>query len=140
DDFRALVRDDPGMALAAMSGLNDRIRYTTDFIGQVRRWIEHMAAGRYQAEEFHAQMQAWVQTMNASGTADRDETLSALAGEFVTMASRVREREQALEREVEQLRIEVDAAKRERQVSEIVDTEFFASLRDKAASMRNKRG
>jgi hypothetical protein len=48
-------------------------------------------------------------------------------------------REQSLRRQIQQLRIEIDDVKRQKQVSEIVDTDFFQDLRAKARSMRQRR-
>ncbi len=50
-------------------------------------------------------------------------------------------REQALRQEIQQLklRIEIDTEKREQQVVEIVETDFFRDLQSKAKEMR-KRG
>jgi len=51
----------------------------------------------------------------------------------------VREREEALQRQVEQLRIEIDEVKKQRQVDEIVESDYFQSLKAKAAGLRQKR-
>jgi len=128
DSFRRLVRDDPAVALAVMSGLSDRIRYTTEFLSQVRHWVGRMSAGKYKGEQFAREMQDWVRQMGGGGPSQapaapagqvpaapagqvigyRDETLATLAAEFAQMATQVREREEALQRQVEQLRIEID--------------------------------
>ncbi|MBN1139762.1 MAG: cyclic nucleotide-binding domain-containing protein [Anaerolineae bacterium] len=166
DSFRRLVRDDPAVAVAVMSGLSDRIRYTTEFLNQVRHWVGRMSAGKYKTEQFIQEMQDWVQRVacgdpasprpvgtgqagrQAGGQLDapagtvigyRDEMLATLAAEFAQMATQVREREEALRRQVEQLRIEIDEAKKQRQVNEIVESEYFQSLKSKAASLRQKR-
>ena len=49
-------------------------------------------------------------------------------------------RESSLRQEIQQLRIEIDEAKRKQQVSEIVDTDFFQDLQAKAHSIRSRRG
>jgi hypothetical protein len=48
-------------------------------------------------------------------------------------------REQRLRQEIQQLRIEIDEAKRQQQVSEIVDTDFFQDLQTRARAMRDRR-
>jgi CHASE3 domain sensor protein/HAMP domain-containing protein len=47
-------------------------------------------------------------------------------------------REQSLRQEIQQLRIEIDQVKRQEQVSEIVETDFFQDLRAKARRMRRR--
>lgn len=48
-------------------------------------------------------------------------------------------REQSLRQEIQQLRIEIDEVKRQQQVSEIVDTDFFQDLQARARAMRGRR-
>ena len=55
------------------------------------------------------------------------------------MVSRVREREQVLARKVERLTIEIDEAKRQQEVSQIVESDSFRSLQDRAEEMRLRR-
>ncbi len=69
----------------------------------------------------------------------RDEIVR-LADVFSIMAAKVYQREQTLRKQVEELRIEIDEAKKQRQVSEIADTDFFRELQNKAQNMRKRRG
>ena len=52
------------------------------------------------------------------------------------MAREVAAREQALEREVRQLRIEIDARRAATQVAEITETDYFQDLQRKADELR----
>ena len=65
----------------------------------------------------------------------RDE-ISTLAEVFEIMVGKVYQREQTLIRRVEELKIEIDEVKRRKQVSEIVETDFFQDLQAKARRMR----
>jgi methyl-accepting chemotaxis protein len=62
-----------------------------------------------------------------------------LADVFAMMAAKVYQREQSLRKQVETLRIEIDEAKKLKQVSEIADTDFFRELQNKAQNMRKRR-
>ena len=68
--------------------------------------------------------------------AARDDALGQLARTFQRMAHEVRAREDRLREQVRELRIEIDAARQERQVAEITDTDYFRSLRSRAADLR----
>lgn len=68
----------------------------------------------------------------------RDE-INSLAEVFTVMVSKVYKRELTLRSQVEQLKIEIDEAKRQSQVSEIVDTDFFRDLQSKASELRLRR-
>ena len=68
----------------------------------------------------------------------RDE-INTLSGVFAIMVDKVRLREQALRQQVEELKIEIDEAKRQKQVSEIVDSDFFQGLQERAHTMRQRK-
>ena len=61
-------------------------------------------------------------------------SLSSLA----TVALEAYIREQKLRRQIQQLRIEVDDVKRQQQVTEIVETDFFQDLQNKARRIRSR--
>ena len=66
------------------------------------------------------------------------DELGQLARVFSQMAVQVEAREKKLKQEVTQLRIEIDEAKRAKQVSEIADTDYFRDLQKKAREQRGK--
>jgi CHASE3 domain sensor protein len=71
-----------------------------------------------------------------------DPNLQQMMESFSSLAVAALEayiREQSLKRQIEQLRIEIDEVKRQRQVREIVETDFFQELRAKARKMRRRR-
>ena len=55
------------------------------------------------------------------------------------MAQEVILREQRLKQQVQELRIEVDNAKKSRQVQEITDSEFFQDLQQRANVLRSSQ-
>ncbi|MBK8026528.1 MAG: HAMP domain-containing protein [Chloroflexi bacterium] len=73
-----------------------------------------------------------------SGSYVQDE-FSILADVFRVMVSKVQGREVELRKQVEELKIEIDEAKARAQVDEIVDTDFFASLQEKARHIRGRK-
>jgi hypothetical protein len=76
------------------------------------------------------------QLETVAGGADE---LAQLARVFSRMAVQVQAREQKLKEEVVQLRIEIDEVKRQKQVAEIVESDFFQDLQGKAREMRRRR-
>lgn len=68
--------------------------------------------------------------------ARRQDGLGQLARVFQHMAEEVYAREQRLKRQVQELIIELDQAKKERQVAEITETEYFRRLKEKAQHLR----
>jgi len=70
----------------------------------------------------------------------RTDELGQLARVIKTMASEVYAREQQMKQQLAELRIEIDEVKRKKQVEEIVDTDFFRELREKAQELRRRTG
>jgi len=126
DDFRRLLRAYPDMALAVMAGLNDRIRYTTEFLSEVREWIQRVAKSQYD------------RTFTASKDY-QDRSVEALAAEFAQMAAQVQQREDELRKEVMELRIEINETKRQRQLDEITETDYFQTLQNQAKKLRGRK-
>lgn len=72
-----------------------------------------------------------------------DRNLQQLMESFSSLACAALEgyiQEQKLRSEIQKLRIEIDAVKRERQVAEITDTEYFRRLQKKAKTLRDRSG
>lgn len=124
ENFRALLASQPEVATSVMSGLSGRIRYTTDFIGEIRQWVQRLSEGNYEA-------------IKAPGNVE-DTSLSALAAEFVRMAGQVREREEKLKQEVAELRIQIDEKQRREKASEITQSEYFKDLKAQLRAMREE--
>ncbi len=70
-----------------------------------------------------------------------DQNLQQMMESFSSLAVAALEayiREQALHRQIEELRIEIDQAKKERQVAEITESDYFQELRQKARELRSR--
>lgn len=78
----------------------------------------------------------WVEVQDAQKRM-RDE-IDTLTGVFKVMVDKVAEREKTLRARVQQLEIMVDRSKLDKQVSEIVDSDFFQELQTKVRGMRDR--
>jgi two-component system cell cycle response regulator len=70
--------------------------------------------------------------------ARRSDELGQLAQVFQEMARQVYAREQQLQRQVQQLRIEIDHARKASEVAEITESDYFQQLLGKAQELRNR--
>jgi CRP-like cAMP-binding protein len=125
-EFLNLLATNPDMTLSVMGGLSDRIRYTTDFLAEVRKWVRRIAEGQYETGNFDP------------GSQFQDKTLATLAAEFAQMAARVQQREEVLRQQVAQLRIEIDEVKRKQEAEQIMSTDYFQGLREKIKRLREE--
>lgn len=64
------------------------------------------------------------------------DEIGTLARVFEIMVSKVRQREERLKKQVSELQIMIDDTRRQEQVEEIVETDFFRDLQQKARTMR----
>jgi hypothetical protein len=78
------------------------------------------------------------QAARLQAVAERDE-IGYLSHMFGRMSLEVISREEALRQQVAELRIEIDEAKKSKQVEEITDSEYFKSLQERAQRMRGRR-
>lgn len=89
------------------------------------------AAAAIEAGEFETQI--------LDKPAKRTDELGRLARVFQDMSRQVYAREQRLKQQVQELRIEIDEAKRKKAVKEIAETDFFVELQSKAQAIRQRR-
>ena len=111
-----------GAALSAKR-LRDRELEYLDQVGRVTRAAESLEADAFDVESL-------------SSVVERTDALGILARTFVRMAGEVRAREEALRRQVRELTIEIDETRQARKVAEITDSDYFRSLRGRAAELR----
>jgi len=91
-------------------------------------------------------VQGVLQLLNALNHAEKtiipfDSNLQQLMSSFSSLASAALEgyiQEQKLRNEIRELRIEIDHVKREKQVAEITDSDYFRQLQQKAQEIKAK--
>jgi two-component system cell cycle response regulator len=98
--------------------------------------LEYIEQVGYVVEAATAVENATFAPESLDAVAARDDALGQLARVFRRMAREVAAREQALEQEVRELRIEIDATRAATQVAEITETDYFQELQRKASALR----
>jgi len=99
----------------------------TSSLNQLTRAAEHIGEGDYDQD--------------LTSLTDRrfPDEMSTLAEVFGIMIAKVRIREQTLRKQVAELKIEIDETKRQEQVNELTESEFFKDLTQKARQIRDRR-
>ncbi|MFN8413467.1 MAG: HAMP domain-containing protein [Anaerolineales bacterium] len=77
----------------------------------------------------------YLNELDLSSNKSHDE-IGTMERVFRSMIDKVNQREQTLRRQVEELKIVIDESKKNKQVEDIVDSEFFQELKVKAQKMR----
>ena len=135
--FYDLMRSHPEVARGVIRVLSLRLRNRLQDMAQDFLYMQQMARITASA--------AALETGKYDGrsldeVAERPDELGQLARVFRRMADEVVAREERLKQEVQQLRIEVDEAKRARDVAKITESEFFLHLQEKAKALRRETG
>jgi DNA-binding response OmpR family regulator len=119
-----LLRARIGACLEKKRLRDQEVLYLRD-VGHVTHAAAAVEAGQFAAETL-------------IDVSKRPDELGQLARVFERMAREVAAREEQLKQQIQVLSIEIDQAKKTRQVSEITDTEYFQELRRKAKELRLK--
>lgn len=98
-----------------------------------REYLEEV--GRVIAAAAAVEANAFVPT-SLDQVAARPDALGQLARTFQRMAREVRAREERLESQVRELRIEIDETRQAARVAEITNSDYFQDLRARAADLR----
>jgi CRP-like cAMP-binding protein len=130
DAFLTGLRRSPELAETTLFLLTARMRRTLSYLEYLTQWARWVADGRYDAAD---------EAIGRAAAEQDDADIERFVETFRAMVAAVRSREAALERELTQLRIEVDAARREEQVAEITESDFFRRLERRAREVRTGR-
>ncbi|MFQ3584639.1 MAG: DUF3365 domain-containing protein [Cyanobacteriota bacterium] len=93
-----------------------------------------MGAGKIKTEEDVDNMEF----RRLSNVMKQEDELGQLSRIFQTMINKIIEREQKLRQQIRQLTIEIDQSRKAKEVSEIVESDFFKNLQRKAKSIRQR--
>lgn len=99
-------------------------------IGHLASLTEAIAANTLTVEDLDA--------ATLKSAAARSDELGQLARIFEQMAREVYVREQQLQREIAELKIEIDQRKKDEAVTAITETEYFRDLKRKASELRER--
>jgi CRP-like cAMP-binding protein len=135
DALQQSMADDSAVADGLLQILCRRLRERTTvmvddfhYLQQVARLTEAAAAlenGVYAPEQIDE-------------VAQRSDALGQLATVFQRMIREVYAREQRLQQQVQELRIEIDQARQTQQVAKITGSDYFQQLRSKASDLREQ--
>jgi len=126
----------PQLALAFLRDMSNRLRFANAYIEETIIWSQHIAAGDY--DFVQAQVEETQSTIVDISLSDQARA-SAFLSAFFKMIEGVKEREEELKRQVHQLTIKIDEAKRQQAVAELTETEFFEQLQESARKLREER-
>ena len=136
EKFVDVLKLEPDLGLHVIRDISERLRFANIYLENAIEWSQRIAAGDYGfAKEQMKKAQA---TVELSKQADDDRANRFLAT-FFHMVDDIREREEILQRELDELIIEIDESKREQEVEELTNSEFFKDLKSKGDALRGNK-
>lgn len=133
--FHELILRQPGIALGIIHVLCQTLRARTTAMVEDHEYIQQVG----QLTAAAARVEAGIYQPESIDTVTmRDDALGKLARVFQRMIRQVDTREQHLQRQMQELRIEVDKARQAQQVEQITSTQYFQQLRNKARHLRHQ--
>ncbi len=127
-DFLSRMHTSPILTDTVIRLLSERARHMTDYIEYLGHWARLVAEGHYDRAMESIE----------STECESDRAFRAVADAVRNMVKAIQEREERLKREVAQLRIRIDESKREEQVAEITETDYFKTLAQQARNLRGR--
>jgi CRP-like cAMP-binding protein len=136
DVVLAVLEEHPDLVISFLRDMSARLRFANAYIEETIEWCQHIAAGNYDfVQEQVEQTQSTIIDMGQS----HQSRASAFLSIFFKMVRDIRQREENLKLQVQQLTIEIDEVKRQQAVKELTETEFFEELQEAAQKLREKR-
>ena len=134
--FLELANRQPMLSLGMMRGLSAKIRLFTTYIEKAIGWSQSIANGDYTFMDQINSEHRTIVTMSRPDEARVGEFLAA----FFRMAEGVKQREETLKQQVQELTIKFDEARRKREVDELTQTDFFKRLQTATGRLRHTKG
>jgi CRP-like cAMP-binding protein len=129
--FQEVIDSHPEVSLSIIRSYSNRLRFSTTYIERAIDWSQKIAEGDYSFIEN-------TQPVSKNTESDDDKATQLLSA-FFTMVRKVKEREDVLKQQLEQLSFEIDQVRRKQEFEEITSTEFYAKLKEQAKTLRQQR-
>lgn len=126
----------PTLAMDVMRNISGRLRFATTYIEKAIEWSQRIAEGDYS----FAMQQIQSNQETIAGQRAPDEARAAeLLSAFFRLVEGVKQREETLKQQVRELKIQIDEAKRAKEVESLTSSDFFARLKQRSEELRRQR-
>ena len=129
DAYREALPRLPALSAATIEMLGTRLKRTGSYLDLLTRWANLVAKGDYDLAQGAIQSRA---------SEEADKNLERFVSTFNDMVASVKAREEALARQLSQLKIEIDHQHLHTRLAEVTETDFFKNLQARAGDMRHR--
>lgn len=135
--FFKILEEYPQLGIHMISAMSNRMRFVLKYLESAVLWSQKIAEGDYSF------LEDWENTQRQTGVVDYTRSDSVRANRFLSaffrMAQGVQMREKTLKEELHKLTIQIDQAKRDMELNQITNTEFFEQLKANSKKLRGGR-
>jgi CRP-like cAMP-binding protein len=136
DDFLAVLVQQPLLAIDVMRNFSNRLRFANTYLQKAVEWSQQIADGDYNFALSQIQsVQSTIIDSRKPDDARADQLLSA----FFRLVKGVKEREDALREQLKEFHIQIDAARQQKAIDEVVYSTFFGRLKDSARRVQRRQ-
>ena len=136
DEFMSVLMSQPLLGKEISRMIAERLRFTTTYIENAIEWSQQIAAGNYDFMEEQTKLEG----ESVGSSQSEQERASRFLGSFFSMVEDIKAREESLKAELSKLKVVIDQQKRDKEVSELSDTDFFKTLKADSETLRRKKG
>ncbi len=127
DSFNRILPTSAALSAVVIGALETRARRNTQYLKSLMTWAKYVGNGDYETAKSSIQAQA---------VDSQDNNVTRFVDTFIGMISAVQAREEALRREMNRLRIEIDRTEQAQHVADVTDDDYFIALQTKADELR----
>lgn len=127
ESFKTALPASSALSEVVIDALEARARRSTRYLDSLMTWAQHVGSGDYEAA---------TSSIRAQASDSDDHNIGRFVETFVDMIGAVKAREEALRREVNRLRIQIDRTEQAQHVAQITDDDYFLALQAKAGELR----
>jgi CRP-like cAMP-binding protein len=136
DDFLYMMGEYPMMGLHMLITMSKRMRFVLTYVEQAVQWSHRIAEGDF---SFLEENKPGEESNVVDHTATDETRANRFLAAFFAMAEGVKEREKQLQEQLIKLTIEIDKVKRDSEISQITESEFFNKLKSDTLHIREGR-
>lgn len=136
DEFMSVLMSQPQLGIEISKMIAERLRFTTTYIEKSIEWSKQIAAGNYDFMEEQTKLEG----EGAGSSQSEQERASRFLGSFFSMVEDIKAREESLKAELSQLKVVINQQKRDKEVTDLSNSEFFKTLKADSEVLRRKKG
>lgn len=136
DDFINILNENPLMGLYVITNISGRMRFLLTYVEKAIQWSYKIADGDY--DFLKEEMDNPQNSSIIDNTRTDDARAGRFLGAFFRMVEGVQKREEMLMEKVYKLSIQIDEDKRDQELGELVNSDFFQKLQKDSKNLKRE--